>query len=76
MAMTASQRLFNVTEEFRIRGERGSRVMKTGEKVWAEWPLPTGEVTVYLDLIPFRAKREEFDSSVAPASKWPTDSER
>jgi hypothetical protein len=71
--MTASKRRFIVTQEFRVRGEQGSRVMKAGEQVWAEWPLPNGEVTVYLDLIPFRAKREEFDSSVAPASKWATD---
>lgn len=71
--MMASKRFFNVIKEFRVRGEAGSRVVKTGEQVWAEWPLPSGEVTVYLDLIPFRAKREEFDSSVAPASKWPTD---
>ncbi len=71
--MTASKRLFKVTQEFRISGETGSRVMKTDETIWAEWPLPSGQVTVYLDMIPFRAKREEFDSSVVPASKWPAD---
>lgn len=71
--MPASKRLFNVTQEFRIRGERGSRVMKTGEQIWAEWPLPSSEVTIYLDNTPFRAQRQEFDSSVTPVSKWPTD---